>query len=60
MKSIYELELFEELVYYRDGDKFDPYTNTIVRVPGGWIFKFKEPGTRYSTCFVPFDNEFQK
>ena len=35
----------------------------ILRVPGGWIYtRFCENGTGgydMSSCFVPFDNEFQ-
>ena len=35
----------------------------VLRVPGGWIYtRFCENGTGgydMSSCFVPFDNEFQ-
>ena len=46
-KGIYALELNEY---------FNPDSNSSYRrVPGGWIY-----GDRYGTCFIPFDNEFQR
>ena len=32
----------------------------VTRVPGGWIYETPDASGQYwSSCFVPFDNEFQ-
>jgi hypothetical protein len=51
-KSIYDLKLHECLIIKRDYSM----TYRIVRVPGGWIYKYVETDQH---IFVPFDNEFQ-
>lgn len=54
IEPLYEMELNSK-------HHFDDYE--ILRVPGGWIYtRFSENGTggyNMSSCFVPFDNEFQ-
>lgn len=56
MDEIYKMELHESL-HHEDGF-------SVLRVPGGWIYtSYSETGTggySQSSCFVPFDNEFQR
>ena len=55
MDEIYEMELHDRK--YVDATE-------ILRVPGGWIYvHYTENGAggnSTSSCFVPFNNEFQK
>lgn len=58
MEEIYKLKLGE---YFDVGEFLD-----ILRVPGGWIYAFreivdgKETEYFYQKVFVPFNNEFMK
>jgi len=54
MKTIYELELFEEKVLYSN----DAMWESLKRVPGGWLYLYKNNNS--STCaFIPYDHEFK-
>lgn len=48
MKTIYQLELHEE--------SRTPQGIYVLRVAGGWVYAFANK----TSCFVPFDNEFQE
>jgi hypothetical protein len=48
-KTIYQLKLHEELTLNR--------SISVLRVPGGWIYRFDNRDTNY--VFVPFDNGFE-
>ena len=53
-KKIYELKLFEEYIIFNNG----VVTETVKRVPGGWLHFYCTPVS--STCtFIPFNNDFQ-
>jgi hypothetical protein len=54
--NIYELELHQTL------EMDDPHLyNTILRVPGGWIYRYFDMSrSMLTSCFVPFNNEFYK
>ena len=54
-KNIYELELFEESVLHQN----DAVWESVKRVPGGWLYHYTNTKTTTS-CFIPFNNEFQK
>lgn len=54
-KDIYNMELHDVITL-----DFDKNTwNIVVRVAGGWIYRFRNPQSS-SAVFVPFDNQFQK
>jgi hypothetical protein len=52
-KDIYKMILFEKIQI----EGFDD-NSFLTRVPGGWVFTSYCHGK--SSCFIPFDNEFQK
>lgn len=52
MKDIYKMKLHQ----------ITPLSSQVqvIRVPGGWIYIIQTIMTgEFSTCFVPFNNEFQ-
>ncbi len=59
-KLLYNLDLHESLCLGICCDE----KIIAMRVAGGWIYEFSqitvEGGITNSTCFVPFNNEFQK
>lgn len=66
MKDIYELELLEET--FLEKDRLDPRSNSVRRVPGGWIFtefhdsqnESNDRHTAISSVFVPHNDEFKE
>jgi hypothetical protein len=61
-KSVYEMELHEELVAEPQFDKllggdFECLPVRVFRVPGGWIY-YNQYASK-NGVFVPFDNEFE-
>lgn len=58
MKNIYDLQINEVTV--AEGDPKATLFTTVMRVPGGWIYRSVDKGTGImGVAFVPFDNEFQ-
>ena len=55
-KNIYNLKLHQCL------ELDDPHLyNTILRVPGGWVYRsFDKSCSMMTSCFVPLNNEFQE
>lgn len=51
-KSIYDMKLHERLDTSREV--------FVTRVPGGWLYSLHCGYGKYTTNFVPFDNEFWK
>ncbi len=52
MSKIYQLKLHDTIQL--DG------LVSVIRVPGGWIYSIQTMMTgEFSTCFVPFNDEFQ-
>ena len=49
----YELELLEELILFNN----NVATESLKRVPGGWIYVLSNP-VGLTSAFIPFDNEF--
>lgn len=53
----------DSLYNMKEGSVLNTGLYEILRVPGGWIYsRFEETGTggySISSCFVPFNNEFQ-
>ena len=58
MDKLYEIGL-HEAISPNEGGNFQ-----VLRVPGGWVYTFYSEngagGYYVSSCFVPFNNEFQK
>lgn len=56
-ESLYNMELFEEW------DLLTANHMQVLRVPGGWVITRSESSHEsdsiFSSCFVPYDNEFQ-
>lgn len=48
--NLYELELHQQVNITA--------RISVTRVPGGWIYTFRESSTAFSTSFVPFNNEY--
>ena len=71
-KTIYDLDLHESLdieeeistviggakTYSTRSEKLVRYS--VLRVPGGWIYRYKDLTDDPAMVFVPFDNGFQK
>ena len=51
MKELYDMKLHEHIIFNS--------TDTVTRVPGGWIYAACEID-RVSQCFVPFNREFDE
>lgn len=61
-KSIYELALHESVEIARNGTLESSFSQTVTRVPGGWIYrtsKASRAGSAESSVFVPFHKEFE-
>jgi len=58
MKDIYDLIVGESVQISGLDDMFEPLFLT--RVPGGWLSERHCKNNNISSCFIPFDNEFQK
>lgn len=55
-KGVYSLKLHESI---RIDMGTDSNAISVMRVPGGWIYKtWSEDGSRAGTSFIPFNNEF--
>ena len=50
--KIYELDLFE--VHSIDDESF------VERVPGGWLYFYKQGGRYNPPVFIPYNDEFRR
>lgn len=55
-KTIYDLELHEEMVFEPKYGVWENERIWVLRVAGGWLYT----PIRRQSVFVPFDNEFMK
>lgn len=59
-KDIYKLDM-HEVTMTTETDLKDWLFTTVMRVPGGWIYRSFDKGNNImAAVFVPFDNEFQE
>jgi hypothetical protein len=58
MMNFYEMKLHDTFI--AEGELNQNLFTTVLRVPGGWIYRSYDKGTQImGAVFVPFDNEFQ-
>lgn len=50
MAAIHEMDLFDEIYM----ECSNGMATCIMRVPGGWIFRFQNSSPHSCTCFVPY------
>jgi hypothetical protein len=69
VNEIYDLELYEDTVIEIPFVFNKTRSITVIRVPGGWLFKFKEYGSitgqermveQFNYAFVPYSDEYKE
>ena len=59
LDAIYKMTLNETI--YVEADNSDPLCTSVMRVPGGWIYRSFDKGHGIMACtFVPFHNEYME